>query len=208
MVFESTQPLAILYKSELDIKAVASQSWDALHIKNGDILCDQQVTLSHTLSLHGLGGLEQFDLFAPPHVKAGIQGKGISLTVPARIVHPGDMYINMESSLLEWDVLYNEHKVGVATLQGTRLELKPGVNDVILDVLYHPETPDAERAGNELLGRFATGETSNIRVRGKETPSGWKTPLDVSTMLRGLPISLIGNNTLHLIRRWCQIYNS
>ncbi|KAJ3158986.1 hypothetical protein HDU86_002155 [Geranomyces michiganensis] len=145
------------------------------------------VTMRKKLAMKGLNGLRDIKILNAVATQGTTDYIRLSTTCEMR--NPSDLTIAMGDVALD---LFHEGMHRVGSVEMRDLILRPGLNVIKCSAKYAPGTPDQARSGRTLLGRYVTGEASDVTIRGSlthSTPFAYLAPalasLNVAAVLPG-----------------------
>ncbi|KAJ1541994.1 hypothetical protein HK405_010278, partial [Cladochytrium tenue] len=142
-----------------DTEAVATQSGSSDSVD----LCLKYVSLSASVTLTGLGGLQDASI-SKPSVLGGSSSTGIQLSIPLTIKSPSSNLLLVSNTDAEFDMQYQGSTVG--TIVVPSLSISPGTNSYTATGYVNPDTTNsgAVSATRALLTAFTGGTTVQVSV--------------------------------------------
>ncbi|RHZ76001.1 hypothetical protein Glove_208g184 [Diversispora epigaea] len=113
-------------------------------------------------SLDGLQGLQSAPVTLSGLLILGADAKGVTIALTVTMTNPSK--ITVKAGDVSFDTQFNGQSIGLTTMKDIVIE--PGKKDYDATFFFAPKTPDAKKAGSELLGNFLTQKKSDLVVIG------------------------------------------
>ncbi|KAJ3280436.1 hypothetical protein HK104_000662 [Borealophlyctis nickersoniae] len=164
----------------------------------GEVVIDE-IKVEDTLRIPGLNGLKTTTINSL-QITSGTPA-GIGFSIGTTITNPSRLKL-ANLGLVAFTLMYDGQDVGTITIPD--FNLREDENNITATAFYSPQTPDAVRAGTELLSRYISGETSDVTIHDctMTPPISSLIPalssLTITTTLPPSPYALIESTHLYI----------